>query len=104
MLCMLHIYSLYVALARVISIALVLRCRSIKWYVAAQTNFTREGLQGIEDSSASFRNRLDIIASVDSHKPQELLKLLFNLDTAYVSITSVWKFDSIPILAINLRT
>ena len=75
--------------------------RKIKWYVTAHIKFVCEGLQGIEESSASFRIQPDNIA--DAYQPQEVLSALFNLVAGYVSIVSDWKFDSVQILAMNLR-
>ena len=70
-------------------------CRTIKWYVTAHMKFVRESLQGIEESSASFRTQPDIIADVDSYEPHELLDAIFNLVAGYVSIGSGWQFDSV---------
>ena len=64
--------------------------------------FVRESLQGIEESSTSFRTQPDIIADVDSYDPQDLLDTLFNLVAGFVSIGSGWQFDSVQSLAINL--
>ena len=77
-------------------------CRTIKWYVTAHMKFVRESLQGIEESSASFRTQPDIIADVDSYEPHELLDAIFNLVAGYVSIGSGWQFDSVQSLTINL--
>ena len=57
--------------------------------------FVRESLQGIEESSDSFRTQSDIIADVDSYELQELLDTLCNIVAGYVSIGSGWKFDSV---------
>ena len=64
--------------------------------------FVRESLQGIEESSASFRTQPDIIADVDSYEPQELLSELFHLVAGYVSSVSSWLIDSVQSLAINV--
>ena len=77
-------------------------CRTIKCYVTDNMKFVRESLQGIEESSASFRTQPDIIADVDSYELQDLLDTLFHLVAGYVSIGSGCQFDSVQSLAINL--
>ena len=76
-------------------------CRTIKWYVMARMKFVREGLQRIEENSASFWTQSDIVADADAYEAQERLTVLCNLVSGYISIGSVWKLASVHSLDIN---
>ena len=75
---------------------------TIKWCVTAEISFIRESIQCDEQTTATFRPSPEIMADVTAYDPKELLVILFNHVTNFLSVGSGWQFDSVQSLAISL--
>ena len=75
---------------------------TIRWYVTAEISFSRESIQGDEQTTAKFRTSPEITADVSAYDPKELLLILFINMANFLSVGSGWRFDSVQSLAISL--
>ena len=77
-------------------------CRTIRWYMTVEMSFVRESIQGDEHTTASFRTTPEIMADVSTYDHKELLVVLFNHVSNFLSVGSGWRFDSVLSLSISL--
>ena len=76
--------------------------RTIRWYVTVEISFIRESIRGDKQTTATFSTSPEIMADVSAYDPRELLVILFNHMTNFLSVESGWRFDSAQRLAISL--
>ena len=67
----------------------------------SEISFVRESIRGDEQTTATFRTTLEIMADVETYDAKELLVLL-NHVANFLSVGSGWRFDSVQSLAISL--
>ena len=70
--------------------------------MTVEITFVRKSIQGDEHTTASFRTTPEIIADVSTYDPKELLVILFDHVANFLSVGSVWRFDSVQSLATSL--
>ena len=71
-------------------------------YVTAEITFNRDSIQDDEETTATFRTSIQIMADDSAYDPKELLVTLFNQVANFLSVGSSWRFDSIHSLTISL--
>ena len=57
-------------------------------YVTVEITFVREGIEGDEHTTASFRTVPEIMADVATYDPKEMLRILFDHVVNFLSIAS----------------
>ena len=77
-------------------------CRAIRWYLTAEITVVRESIQGDEHTIASFRTTPEIMADVSTYDHKELLVIMFNHVSNFLSLGSGWRFDFVQSLSTSL--